>query len=320
MFLTKRKVILAKVETTEGTDAVPTVADIIDCRNSKMEQESSLQKKDTHRPSISDEGGVVTDIKGKCSFEVDMKGSGTVGTLSQLGKLLLACGFEEREETDENEAVTGLVYLPVSSQGLMKTVTIYEYYLGDGNSSAVLKKLIGAKGSITLKMEAGKVATAQFNFEGRYVEPTDATNPTVTSESFEQTIPKIVENAECTYDSVAYVSRGVTVNVNNDLYSIPDVNSNQGVLKTLITARNVSGTFAPDMINVSVKNFFAAWKNNSKANLSLKVGSAAGNIIEVSMHMIQFEKVNDADDSGFAYQEIPFIATGEDSELKFIFR
>lgn len=316
MFLTKKKIILVKIETTEGTDAVPTADDVIECRNSKMERDASFVKSDTHRASISDAGGFVSEIKGKCSFEVDMKASGTVATRSQLGKMLMACGFKETALAES----AGLQYDPVSSQSDMKTVTIYEYYLGDGTGNAILKKLVGAKGSFTLQMEAGKPAKAQFNFEGRYVEPADVANPSIDASDFESTLPPIVENSTFKYDNTGYVCRGVTINGNNDLYPIPDVNSATGVLKTVVTGRNIAGTMGLDMINVATKNFFAIWKANTKAAISMKVGATAGNIIEISMPAVQLEKVEDADDNGFAYQEIPFIATGEDDELSFVFK
>lgn len=316
MFLNKKKIILVKIETTEGTDAVPTADDVIECRNSKMERDSTMVKAETHRPSISDPGGFVSDIKGKWSCEVDMKASGVVATRSQLGKMLMACGFKETALAES----AGLQYDPVSSQSEMKSVTVYEYYLGDGTGKAVLKKLVGAKGTATLQMEAGKVAKVQFNFEGRYVEPADVDNPSIDASDFESTIPPIVENSTFKYDNTGYVCRGVTINVNNDLYPIPDVNSDTGVLKTVVTGRSISGTMGLDMINVAVKNFFAIWKANTKASITMKVGATAGNIIEISMPAVQLEKVNDADDNGFAYQEIPFIATGVDDELSFVFK
>lgn len=320
MFLTQRKVIMAKIETTEGTDSMPAAVDVIDCRNAKFEDDSTFEKKDTHRPTLSDQGGFITEIKGKISFEIDLKASGSVGAQSQLGRLLLACGFEERLEEDVNEVVTGLVYLPVSAQASMKTITIYEYTLGD-NSDAILRKLVGARGTYTMSIEAGKKAKVQFNFEGRYIEPIDMPNPTIIASNFESSLPAIVENASFKYDDDPYVCRGITLNCQNTLYPLPDMNSGSGILKTLITDRSISGTMSPDIINIAIKNFYAIWKANTKAEISLKVGSVAGNIIEITVPSAQLEKINIADDAGSAYREIPFIATGDDdNELKFILR
>lgn len=313
MFIEKRKVILAKLEAVPGTDALPTIVDIIDCRSSKMEQESTLEKKNTYSASLSDQGGAVTEIKGRHTFEVDMKASGAVDTRSQLGKLLIACGFKETAITG------GLKYMPGSNQDEMQTITLYEYFLGDGGV-AILKKIVGARGTFTATMEAGKVAKVQFTFEGRYVEPIDATNPTPVSSNYEQSIPAIVESSQFTYDGGELVCRGVTLNSNNDLYSLPDVNSPEGILKTILTGRSISGTMAPDMVNMAVKNFFAMWTGNQKAAIHMQVGHTAGNIIEIDMPAVQLENVNDAEDSGYAYQEIPFICTGTDDELQFVFK
>ena len=315
MYLTKNKIIMAKIETTKSVDALCTVDDVIECTNAKMEQDSTMEKKDSYRVSISDPGGKIVDIKGKFSFEVDMKGSGTAGTRSQLGKLLLGCGMVESEVTDENENVIGLKYLPTSAQANMKTLTFYEYTIGD-NNTAILKKLVGAMGTVSMTMEAGKTAKATFNFEGRYVEPIDASVPVVAVANYESSEPAIVENSNFKYDNVAYVCRGVTANLNHDLYSRPDVNSPTGVLETLITSRAWAGTMSPDMVSIATKNFFAVWKGNQKAQLEMQIGSEEGNIIKLLMPAIQLEKVNDSDDNGFEYQEIPFIMTGIDDELQ----
>ena len=313
MYLTKNKIIMAKVETTKGTDAGCGVSDVIECRNAKMEQDSTLEKKDTYRASISDPGGKITNIKGKFSFEIDLKGSGSVETRSQFGKLLLGCSMKETAVTSGG-TTTALKYEPTSTQSEMKTLTFYEYTIGE--NSAILKKIVGAMGTVSITMEAGKVAKATFNFEGKYLEPIDASIPVVATSDYEQTEPQIVENSEYEYDNVAYVCRGVTMNLNNELYSRPDVNSPLGILETIITSRSWSGTMSPDMVAINTKNFFAAWKANTKAQLEMKVGATAGNIIEFVAPAIQLEKVNDSDDNGFAYQEIPFIMTGINDELQ----
>lgn len=313
MYLTKNKIIMAKIETTKGTDAGCGVSDVIECRNAKMEQDSTFEKKDTYRASISDPGGKITNIKGKFSFEIDLKGSGTVGTRSQFGKLLLGCSMVESQVKDGNTTI-GLKYMPTSTQSEMKTLTFYEYTIGD--STAILKKIVGAMGTVSLTMEAGKVAKATFNFEGKYVDPIDASIPVVTTSNYESTEPQIVENSEYEYDNVAYVCRGVTMNLNNELYSRPDVNSPLGILETIITSRSWSGTMSPDMVSISTKNFFSTWKANTKAQLEMKIGETSGNIIEFVAPEIQLEKVNDSDDNGFAFQEIPFVMTGINNELQ----
>lgn len=115
MKLTRRTVILAKLETAYGQDAEPAGADAILC-NSGVEvkpQGDMLERdvlRDTLSPSVSGIGGKIIDF----DFSVELKGGGLLATVVQAPEydaVLQACGMllEEIVELTLSDIPTGLV-------------------------------------------------------------------------------------------------------------------------------------------------------------------------------------------------------------------
>lgn len=92
---TRKKVLLAKIESTQGTDASPTSVDAVLCEDPLFTPDVNIINTNEVTGSLDSSPPIVGGIKGKVTFSVYLKGSGTAGTAPQFGKLLRACGFAE---------------------------------------------------------------------------------------------------------------------------------------------------------------------------------------------------------------------------------
>ena len=162
MALTRKKFLIAKEETSYGSDASPTGI-------SNAIQVTSLEvapiEADNVQPAAfqgflgnSTRGTLVANKRVSVTFEVELAGSGAAGTAPAFGPLLKACGLSETIV-----ASTSATYAPVSSS--FDSVTIHCFYDG------VRHKITGARGSVTFNFVAGQFAVASFNFIGIYNDP-----------------------------------------------------------------------------------------------------------------------------------------------------
>ena len=93
----RNTVILAKLETTVGTDAVPTgAANAIAIRNydhRPLEGESTTRE--ILRGSFGSDAIILQNQYAEVTFEVELAGSGAAGTAPPFSSLLRACGMTE---------------------------------------------------------------------------------------------------------------------------------------------------------------------------------------------------------------------------------
>ena len=116
--LQRKRVILAKVETTYGVDPTPTgAANAILVRNLNVTpQDADFSDRNLVRPYIGRSEQLPAAIRAMLDFEVEMAGSGTAGVAPGYGPLLRACGFSENALV---AAVTG-----AAQGGAASTITL----------------------------------------------------------------------------------------------------------------------------------------------------------------------------------------------------
>lgn len=104
--LTRKRIILAKIEGTYGTDPTPTGAsNAILVRNFTVTpMESDFADRDLIRPYLGRSEQLPAGIRMMAEFECELAGSGTAGTAPAWGPLLRACAFSQ---TLTASAVTG---------------------------------------------------------------------------------------------------------------------------------------------------------------------------------------------------------------------
>src|SRR5690242_11678592 len=93
---TRNTVILAKIETVEGTDAAPAAAtDAILVENVRLDFKPNVVETNENTASLDDFGSIVGGMTAALTFDVYVKGSSAAGTAPEWGRLLKACGWAE---------------------------------------------------------------------------------------------------------------------------------------------------------------------------------------------------------------------------------
>ena len=159
--LTKRDVLLAKVESTYNTDPTATAA-----ANSILVENLSWGTAGLRmhsRPAVKPSIGMLPDVHGDTlatlSFSCEVKGPGaaySASVLPEIDPLLRGCGFAATiDTTPSSESAT---YDPASTS--LDSVW-FEYYQ-DGTKIVIS----GAVGNVNFNYEAGKPVMANFTFTG----------------------------------------------------------------------------------------------------------------------------------------------------------
>ena len=155
-----RKAIMAKIETTYGTDAVPVAAtNAILARNVRVVPlVMGYERREVVRPFYSNGGSIITGQWSTISMEIEMAGRGAaVDVPPSYGVLLRAAGNAETVN-----AATSVQYDPVSNA--FEAATIYFYV--DGK----LNKMVGCRASrFGFTLRAGAVPYFSFDFMGLHV-------------------------------------------------------------------------------------------------------------------------------------------------------
>ena len=284
----RNTVILAKIETTAGTDSTPTggsnailVSDVTI---------NPLQASNVDRGLVRGYFGGSDQLVGansvECSFTVELAGSGTPTTAPAWGALLKACAMTETVQT------ASVDYTPISTFAVSGTaVTIY-YYL-DG----ALHKLLGARGTFTLAMGVGERPVLRFRFIGKNGGLTAATNATPTLTAWRTPLAVTDTNSgdillgAVTYTAAtgvvaagtAYTSRGLQLDVGNNLVFQPLL----GAETVEITQREVTGSLSLDLTAAQSVTFMTDVLANTTTALGFTHGTTAGNIIVLHAPVVQ---------------------------------
>lgn len=277
MRIANKTVILAKVETTAGTDAVPTGgANAIQVSNLSITPiEANMVSIKTIAPWLGGALNLVGTKSVKCNFDVLMAGSGTAATAPAWGQLLLGCAMAE---------TTGLLtpdrveYTPISDAA--KTLTIY--YYDDG----VLHKLLMAVGNVKFSAKSGDVPKLTFEFIGVDGGNSAVSNPAATLTAWK--IPPAVTKANvvditlgCTYAAgeltggTVYNSTGLDIDFGNVIKFIPMLSSE----KTLLSDRDLRGTLELDLSAAQEVTQLGNVVSNAMTGMGFTIGTTSGNKI-----------------------------------------
>jgi len=290
----KNTALLAKIETTEGTDATPTgAANALLISNVSV---NPLNAQNVDRALIRPYFGASEQLVGtgyaSIDFTVELAGSGTAGTAAPWGELLRACGMAET-------GATGYKAYSPDTPSNQKSATLY--YYDDG----VLHKLLGAKGTFKLSMSIGGRPTFAFSFTGRDGGVTATTNATTTLTAWKA--PLVITDPNTSdvklggsyatgtvTGGTAYTSQGLELTLGNNV----QYNALLGGEYIDITDRAVTGTFNLDLSASQEVTFMGNVKSNTTQAISLEHGSAAGAIVGVFLSAVQLTNPSKQDVNG----------------------
>lgn len=273
----KKTVILGKLETVIGTDAVPTGADNafkvfdvsitpVDMKEVKVEYITAWFGSSEALP-----GSICT----KCSFSVSLSGSGTAADAPAWGAILLACGFSE---------ITGLTvpdrveYLPATDA--LKSMTFYWHDHG------VLHKMLGAFGNVKLSAKSGEAPKLTFDFTGLEVDATATADATPVYTAWKPPVAIRKANVTdiklgCTYAAgalaggTAYNSTGLMLDAGNKV----DFDDFLSTEEVGISDRDVTGSFSLKPSAAEEVALISLVKSRAPQGLGFVIGTVPGNKI-----------------------------------------
>lgn len=268
--------VLAKVETTYGTDSTPTGT-----ANSMLVSNLSinpLNAGNVDRANIRPYYGASEQLLGtayvEMGFDVELAGAGTAGAAPAWGPLMKACGWSET-----TSSATRCEYLPTTPG--TNSATIYWY--DDG----VLHKALGARGTFTLKATVGIKPVLSFRMlaiDGGVTATANATTeltvfktPLVITTTNSGTVQfnGTYSTAPSVTNGTAYNSQGIEVDVGNQVVHTALLGT--GAESIDITDRAMSARFSLDLTAAQEVTFMSSVKAATTQSLAMLHGTAAGN-------------------------------------------
>lgn len=271
----RNKILLAKIESTYGTDAVPTgAANAILATNVQLTpMEGSDVSRELDLPNFGAQPTVPAELHARLQFEVELAPSGAAGTAPAWGPLLRACACAET--IDAGVSVT---YNPVTSGH--ESVTIHLYI------DSTLYTLVGARGTATFGYTAQAIPRITFDFMGLYVQPAEGSRPTPTLTGFQK--PQIVTDTftGMTLDSGNFVMRSASLNLGNAVEGRYLVGG-EGII---ITDR--SEVFETTVEAVALTSFdpFQLALDQTDVEVELTHGTGAGRISTLTLPTAQMQR------------------------------
>lgn len=308
--LKRNAALLAKIETTYGTDATP-----VGASNAVLVSDLKMRPMDMKtvdraliRPFLGSSEQMPTQIYNGCEFSVELAGSGTAGTAPAIGPLLRGCGFAETIT-----AGVEVEYLPISTG--FESLTIYM------NLDGVLHKGLGARGTVTFSLKNNDRPLANFNFTGLFVPVADAALPTVNLGAWKKPLPCNRNNTPTfTLHGYAAMLEDLQIDLGNQVVYRGLIG---GAEYVRITDRAVVGSVLMEAVKVADKNWWTAIQNVDLGALAMVHGLTAGNIVEVEAPNVQLHTPDYQDQDGILMLSARLTlspgATGND-ELKLTFR
>ena len=305
--LKKRRVLVAKIESSEGTAETLSGSDGgILAIDPKLDPDIAMGERSPAMATMSKLQQVPLGSIAKLTFKAEMKGAGSAYSSNNtpaLGKFLRACGFLETVTT--TSSAEKATYTPASTGAPSLTLALYE----DG----VIKKMVGARGAVKISAKTGEIAYAEFEFTGVWGGATDGA---LVSPTYEGTIPPVFLGSTLSVGGHTMIAAGIDFDLGNKLHIRKDPTAASGYKSAVIVDRNVTGKFDPEMEVVALHDFFGLWKAGTAAALVMvPVGGTQYNRYKITAPKLAYTKVGDADRDGLVVADTAFqlaMSSGDD--------
>lgn len=255
--LTKRSVLAAKIEATVGTAQALVAADaamnVFDLRLSTNVDFTERQSQGGFSPMRGTLGPYSAQVTFRVEFRLD------ASPPLEFATLLPACGFLN----------TAGVFSPASlSPGVTggpKTVTLGFY--NDG----VFRRLRGAMGNVVFIFPSGRVAVAEFTFNGIMVLDGSGnwlSDVAILAPAYPTGTPVRFTGADLSLGAWEPCFQELRIDMGNDVQPRPCANGDRsGLISYIITGRRITTTIDPETSLVAAANPHGAWINTTEQEL-----------------------------------------------------
>lgn len=268
----KKLAILAKIESSYGTDASPTggsnAMQMNDVTLTPLDGEEA--SRDLMLPYMGHQGVILTANIVRLQGKVEIAGAGAAGDVPAWGALLRACGFAETVT-----ASTKVEYTPVSSS--FEAASIYF------NQDGVNHILLGARGNVQMDFTPKQIPRFQFDFAGLVGTVADTALPTVDLSGFQLPLPVSKAATTLSLHGSSRISESVKFNLGNAVEPRHLI----GAESVEITDRQMTGETVVEAQLLAGVNWFSIAQARTRAALALVHGTTAGNIVTVDAPKVE---------------------------------
>lgn len=306
MALTRKKLLVVKIETAYGTDSVPTGSQAIQVSDLSITPlENDVVDRDILRPFLGSSDKLPGGARVKIECTAELTGSGAVGVVPNIDALLRACGMAA-----VTTAATKVDYTPVS--GGFESATMYY------NQDGLLHKATGCRGTWSLDLKAKGIPKIKFSFTGIYNPVTDTAMLAPTYTAAQTPVLVSTVNTTTTLHGFAGKVESLSADCGNDVVYRELV----GAKSVEITNRAVAGEIVIEMPTVAAKDWFGIAVASTTGALAIQHGTVAGNIVEISAPKVSVNNPSYQDGDGYVMLKMGMAITpnlGND-EIKLTFR
>ena len=273
MIYWKSKTLLVKPEGDYGVDSAPTgAANAILALNVRL---SPMEGQDTERDLETVHFGanptIPTGVYQRLTFDVEAVPSGAAGTAPAWGPLLRMCAVAE-----VIDAGVSVEYSPITEDPESGSI-----YFAVGQTRHVM---LGARGTVTLKLNAQGVPVFSFTMTGLFTVPTKvpAVNPDLSA--FQK--PQVASKANTptfTIGGTAFVMRNLELDLGNDVQTRLLVG--QEAIRIVDKAEKV--TAQVEAVELDVYNPYTIALSQAEQAIQLIHGTGAGRIMQIDIPAAQ---------------------------------
>lgn len=272
------KTILFKTEATYGVDAAPTGAAnaLLATDVRLMPMEGQDVDRALELPYMGASGTVAVDLHAKLSFKVEVKGSGAAGTPPAFGALLKACACAE-----VIVAATSVTYSRVSKNHSSATIYI--------NIAGTLYKMLGTRGTATLRVTASGIVYLEFELTGLFTQPSAQAVPAVTLGNQLSAFPTVASSINTpafTIDGTAHVLRSLALNFGNTVSGRFLIGSEGIIIHPIAESLDLTIEAVP----LATFNPYQLAQTGAQKAVALTHGTIAGDIVTLTLPKCQFAR------------------------------
>lgn len=288
----RRLALLAKRETTYGTDSVPTgAADAIRALNATITpMAGEEQARELILPHLGHQGVLLSGHYVRLEFEVEVAGAGAAGSVPGYGVLLRGCAMSETVT-----AGTSVAYQPQSTGE--ESVSIY--WVQDG----VRHIAIGSRGTVSMDFEAKKIPRFKFSFMGLMGTITDQALPAVTFTNFRDPLPVSMAATTLSLHGSALVAERVSVDLGNSIEPRHLI----GEETIELVDRKATGTIIAEAMLIAQRDWFTIARNRTRGALALQHGVAAGAIVQLAAPAVEIGRPTQGQSQGIINHSLPLM-------------
>lgn len=300
----RKLALLAKLETTYGTDSVPTGA-----ANAILATEvqiTPLAGQEVSRelllPWLGNQGVVLVGTYVQLEMSVEFAGSGELGTPPAYNALLRAAGLAETITAD-----TSVEYDPVSSG--FESVSIYF------NADGVNHMMHGARGNMSVSLTPSQIPRFRFTFSGLLGTIADTTLPLADDSKYITPLPVTKANTTMAIHGLNTIGESLSIDLGNSVEPRFLIGSESIEL----TNRNSTGSAVIEADYLSARNWFQIALARTRGPLALQHGTVAGNIIQIDAPRVEIGRITQGQTQGISNYTLPlsFIpSSAGDDEIK----